>query len=217
MASWPNWRQRAQPTAPRLGWFLAFGSLERLRSRQSVECRSARSNAAGVRTDSPREPCQIVELSREDCGGRRSAFDPTLARGLSYYTGAIMEINVADLAGSLGGGGRYDNLVGMFLGQERAGLRLLARPRADPGGDGRARDVPGLARDDAGRRDGRGVRRRRQRRRDALGGRRCSRGRACACSSTRRPTRSGSSSNTLTHGHSVRGHRRRRRNRSAAP
>jgi len=42
--------------------------------------------------------------------------DPSLARGLSYYTGAIMEITVPDLAGSLGGGGRYDNLVGMFLG-----------------------------------------------------------------------------------------------------
>jgi histidyl-tRNA synthetase len=44
-------------------------------------------------------------------------WDLTLARGLSYYTGAIMEINVPDLAGSLGGGGRYDNLVGMFLDQ----------------------------------------------------------------------------------------------------
>jgi histidyl-tRNA synthetase len=44
--------------------------------------------------------------------------DPSLARGLSYYTGTIMEINVPDLAGSLGGGGRYDNLVGMFLGQD---------------------------------------------------------------------------------------------------
>ena len=43
--------------------------------------------------------------------------DPTLARGLSYYTGAIMEISVKDLPGSLGGGGRYDNLVGMFAGQ----------------------------------------------------------------------------------------------------
>ncbi|HKR58394.1 MAG TPA: histidine--tRNA ligase [Pyrinomonadaceae bacterium] len=44
--------------------------------------------------------------------------DPTLARGLSYYTGAIMEISVKDLAGSLGGGGRYDNLIGMFAGQD---------------------------------------------------------------------------------------------------
>lgn len=50
--------------------------------------------------------------------GSRMKIDPSLARGLSYYTGAIMEINVRDLAGSLGGGGRYDNLVGMFLGQD---------------------------------------------------------------------------------------------------
>ncbi|MBK7392518.1 MAG: histidine--tRNA ligase [Chloracidobacterium sp.] len=40
--------------------------------------------------------------------------DPSLARGLSYYTGAIMEVTVPDLAGSLGGGGRYDGLIGMF-------------------------------------------------------------------------------------------------------
>src|SRR6185436_15825457 len=44
--------------------------------------------------------------------------DPSLARGLSYYTGAIIEINVKDLAGSLGGGGRYDNLIGMFSGKD---------------------------------------------------------------------------------------------------
>jgi histidyl-tRNA synthetase len=40
--------------------------------------------------------------------------DPSLARGLSYYTGTIMEISVPDLAGSLAGGGRYDGLIGMF-------------------------------------------------------------------------------------------------------
>ncbi len=45
-------------------------------------------------------------------------FDPTLARGLGYYTGAIFEIAVQDLAGSLGGGGRYDRLIGMFLGRD---------------------------------------------------------------------------------------------------
>jgi histidyl-tRNA synthetase len=44
--------------------------------------------------------------------------DPSLARGLSYYTGAIIEINVKDLTGSLGGGGRYDNLIGMFSGRD---------------------------------------------------------------------------------------------------
>ena len=45
-------------------------------------------------------------------------FDVSLARGLGYYTGSIFELNVPDLAGSLGGGGRYDGLVGMFLGRD---------------------------------------------------------------------------------------------------
>ena len=45
-------------------------------------------------------------------------FTPRLARGLSYYTGAIMEVAVPDLAGSLGGGGRYDGLIGMFSGEQ---------------------------------------------------------------------------------------------------
>src|SRR6185436_17946699 len=40
-----------------------------------------------------------------------------LARGLSYYTGAIMEIAVEGI-GSLGGGGRYDGLIGMFCGEQ---------------------------------------------------------------------------------------------------
>ncbi len=43
--------------------------------------------------------------------------DPFIVRGLSYYTGAIFEIAFPGLSGSGGGGGRYDNLVGMFSGQ----------------------------------------------------------------------------------------------------
>ena len=60
----------------------------------------------------------IVNLAEGTPAAGRIRIDPSLARGLSYYTGAIMEIAVPDLAGSLGGGGRYDNLVGMFLGRE---------------------------------------------------------------------------------------------------
>jgi histidyl-tRNA synthetase len=52
------------------------------------------------------------------CADRPVKIDPTLARGLSYYTGTIMEINVPDLAGSLGGGGRYDGLIGMFCKEQ---------------------------------------------------------------------------------------------------
>jgi histidyl-tRNA synthetase len=59
----------------------------------------------------------IMKFAEAEGVASRIEIDPTLARGLSYYTGAIMEINVADLQGSLGGGGRYDNLVGMFLGE----------------------------------------------------------------------------------------------------
>jgi histidyl-tRNA synthetase len=59
----------------------------------------------------------LLTLAKQTPAGDRVAVDPSLARGLSYYTGAIMEIAVPDLAGSLGGGGRYDNLIGMFLGR----------------------------------------------------------------------------------------------------
>ena len=60
----------------------------------------------------------IIDFAQATGAGERIKIDPSLARGLSYYTGTIIEINVKELAGSLGGGGRYDNLVGMFLGQD---------------------------------------------------------------------------------------------------
>ena len=59
----------------------------------------------------------IVGLAAATPAAGRIRVDPSLARGLSYYTGAIMEIAVEGI-GSLGGGGRYDNLVGMFLGRD---------------------------------------------------------------------------------------------------
>jgi histidyl-tRNA synthetase len=61
---------------------------------------------------------QIVRLTANTKAADKLRIDPSLARGLGYYTGTIMEINVKDLPGSLAGGGRYDNLIGMFLGTE---------------------------------------------------------------------------------------------------
>ena len=47
----------------------------------------------------------------------RMKFDPTLVRGMSYYTGTIFEISMDEFGGSVGGGGRYDEMIGKFTGQ----------------------------------------------------------------------------------------------------
>jgi histidyl-tRNA synthetase len=63
---------------------------------------------------------RILDLSKASPARGRIRFHPSLARGLSYYTGAIIEagLDTGDFRGSIGGGGRYDNLVGIFLGQD---------------------------------------------------------------------------------------------------
>ena len=77
---------------------------------------------------------EILRSTSETSAGRHLRYDATLARGLSYYTGAIMEITVPDLAGSLGGGGRYDNLIGMFLGENipACGFSLMSERQMFP-------------------------------------------------------------------------------------
>lgn len=45
-------------------------------------------------------------------------FDPTLVRGMSYYTGPIFEIAMDEFGGSVGGGGRYDEMIGKFTGND---------------------------------------------------------------------------------------------------
>lgn len=57
---------------------------------------------------------ELFKIAAAGPAGAHLVFDPTLARGLSYYTGPIFEITCAGLAGSMGGGGRYDGLIGMF-------------------------------------------------------------------------------------------------------
>ncbi len=48
----------------------------------------------------------------------KMSFDPTLVRGMSYYTGPIFEISMDEFGGSVGGGGRYDEMIGRFTGQQ---------------------------------------------------------------------------------------------------
>lgn len=74
----------------------------------------------------------------------KMAFDPTLVRGMSYYTGPIFEISMDEFGGSVGGGGRYDEMIGRFTGQatpacgfsigfERIIMLLLERDFQIPG------------------------------------------------------------------------------------
>ena len=63
---------------------------------------------------------KIMDASEEfGVDKKRIKFEPTLARGLDYYTGIIIEVEVEGYTvGSVGGGGRYDNLIRMFAGRQ---------------------------------------------------------------------------------------------------
>ncbi len=58
----------------------------------------------------------IWSVTDSDKSDFKVVFDPTLVRGMSYYTGTIFEIGVDGFPGSVAGGGRYDNMVGNFTG-----------------------------------------------------------------------------------------------------
>jgi histidyl-tRNA synthetase len=62
---------------------------------------------------------RIIDTVTGAAGSRfRVAFDPTLVRGMSYYTGPIFEIRHGDAASSIAGGGRYDRMIGKLLGHD---------------------------------------------------------------------------------------------------
>ena len=63
-----------------------------------------------------REILESVNASKGDFF--ELVFDPTLVRGMSYYTGTIFEIAMPEFGGSCGGGGRYDKMVGKFTGRD---------------------------------------------------------------------------------------------------
>lgn len=57
----------------------------------------------------------VTEVAETDF---KLAFDPTLVRGMSYYTGTIFEVSMEGFGGSVAGGGRYDKMIGKFTGQD---------------------------------------------------------------------------------------------------
>jgi histidyl-tRNA synthetase len=60
----------------------------------------------------------IATTNAEIAAGCRVRFDPTLVRGMGYYTGPIFEIAAAGYPSSIAGGGRYDRMIGRLLGRE---------------------------------------------------------------------------------------------------
>lgn len=70
---------------------------------------------AGVAPEAVAELADIAAAVGHDVP---MVFDPFLVRGMGYYTGAIFEVAHSDLGYSLGGGGRYDGMIGRFLGTE---------------------------------------------------------------------------------------------------
>jgi histidyl-tRNA synthetase len=70
---------------------------------------------AGV---APEAVAELADIAAAVGTGVTMVFDPFLVRGMGYYTGAIFEVAHPDLGYSLGGGGRYDGMIGRFLGTD---------------------------------------------------------------------------------------------------
>lgn len=66
----------------------------------------------------PVELQEIFAVVESRFGKGRLRFDPTLVRGMGYYTGTIFEIEHPESGASIGGGGRYDGMIGRWIGED---------------------------------------------------------------------------------------------------
>lgn len=63
--------------------------------------------------------CEIIDTVLEvNTNDFSLVFDPTLVRGMGYYTGTIFEVSMEGFSGSVAGGGRYDKMIGRFTGND---------------------------------------------------------------------------------------------------
>jgi len=68
--------------------------------------------------ETPDELQEIFSAVESRFGKGRLRFDPTLVRGMGYYTGTIFEIEHPESGSSIGGGGRYDGMIGRWIGED---------------------------------------------------------------------------------------------------
>lgn len=68
--------------------------------------------------ETPSELQEIFAAVEARFGKGRLRFDPTLVRGMGYYTGTIFEIEHPESGSSIGGGGRYDGMIGRWTGED---------------------------------------------------------------------------------------------------
>lgn len=88
---------------------------------KSISEKEAKNILESIKNKKPTEDLEklFANLINLGISGNEFQFVPTLARGLDYYTGSIFELRAPSYGNlSLGGGGRYDNLIGMFAGRE---------------------------------------------------------------------------------------------------
>ena len=92
-------------------------------------CSAATGNADGFSIDDVVSKCAdpsiaddlkyiIATVEKISAGEYKIKYCPNLVRGQGYYTGVVFEIASTSFSGAVGGGGRYDNLIGKFIGQQ---------------------------------------------------------------------------------------------------
>ena len=88
-------------------------------AKESIEKYLAKTLEGYLDPDVERNLLEIIDtVEGTKAASFKMVFDPTLVRGMSYYTGTIFEISMPELGAACGGGGRYDKMVGKFTGQD---------------------------------------------------------------------------------------------------
>ena len=117
---------KAMITIDKLDKIGVEGVAEEMKERFGEQVAKATSIWLSSLSDNPEIPSQLKEifeaLNQLQLGKLR--FDPTLVRGMGYYTGSIFEIEHPASGSSIGGGGRYDGMVGKWLGTDVAAVGI---------------------------------------------------------------------------------------------